>query len=337
MAKKRVLVVGGAGFIGSNLVRQLLKDGNYSVEVVDNFETGCQENVDDLNLVNIAGFMLPAWLSSGALSKDDPDKNVCIFSDMADPIILSRIQAGTYDTIFLLAANPRVQQSIDDPIGTTNTNCTKTIAILRAVELSNKKTRVVFSSSCAVYGNPISFPVYEGHKKEPLSPYGLQKSYIEEYARMSSSLHNTDIVCLRYFNVYGPWQRDGGAYSTAITAWCAAIKDKRPLRFDGDGTQARDMIFVDDVVQANILAAARKKRFNGDCINIGTGWSTTNNYIIKQFKNRFDDVIIEYASPRPGDVHIVYAGIEKAKNELKFEPKVSLEEGLNKTFNWWEI
>jgi len=328
----KALVIGGTGFIGSNLVRKLFSLG-WNVDVVDNFSTGRMENLQGIHIRNITSFMLPAWEE---LNRQE-DKCLVIHADMEDPNVLSRIQRGLYDVVFLMAAMPRVEESIVDPVNTTDNNCTRTLQIFKAIENSGKKTRIVFSSSSAVYGNRATLPTKENQNRQPNSPYGLQKLFIEEYARISSQLHLTDVVCLRYFNVYGPLQYGDSAYSTAISAWCHALSNNIPLRSDGTGEQSRDMIFVDDVVEANILAATRFEPFKGECINVGSGTSITNNQILKIFKERFPDLKIRNAPARKGDVFETKADVFLAKKELGFEAKASFEDGLKKTLEWWKL
>ncbi len=154
---------------------------------------------------------------------------------------------------------------------------------------------------------------------------------------MSHTLYGTDSVCLRYFNVYGPMQLGDSPYSTAISAWCNRVKNGEPLRSDGDGEQTRDMVFVGDVVRANILAATREEGFSGDVINIGTGKSVSNNQILQLFKSKFNDIQINHAPARPGDVRDTQALNSKAKNLLSWAPEVSLEEGLKRTWAWWGL
>jgi UDP-glucose 4-epimerase len=305
----------------------------WKIEVVDNFSSGKVENLSDLNVRHITSFMLPAW---DQLGRQD-DKPLVIHSDMEDPNVLDRIQKGSYDVIFLMAANPRVEESVKDPVNTTDNNCTRSLQIFKAVENANKNIRLVFSSSSAVYGNEVQVPTSENQKRTPASPYGLQKLFIEEYARISNQLHGTDVVCLRYFNVYGPYQYGDSAYATAVSAWCHSISNQEPLRSDGTGEQSRDMIFVNDVVDANILAATRFEPFKGECINIGTGSSIANNQILEILRNQFPNLTIKKAPVRKGDVFETKADVFLAKKELGFESFTSFEQGLRKTLIWWNL
>ena len=162
------------------------------------------------------------------------------------------------------------------------------------------------------YGEPWSLPTVEAHGKNPNSPYALQKLCVEEYARLYSKVYGLDIACLRYFNVYGPNQFGDSPYSTAIVSWCDKVKKGLPLRSDGDGTQTRDMVFVEDVADANILAATREEKFSGACFNIGTGKSYSNNEILAIFKEKFSNIEIVNAPSRAGDVKHTLASTRKA-------------------------
>jgi len=188
-----------------------------------------------------------------------------------------------------------------------------------------------------VYGDAIEIPTPENCEKAPQSPYGLQKWMVEEFLKMSSNLYGTDAVCLRYFNVYGPMQLGDSPYSTAISSWCNRVKRCEPLRSDGDGEQTRDMVFVTDVVRANILAATREERFAGEVINIGTGKSVSNNQILQLFKKKFKDIEINHAPARQGDIRDTQALNSKAKHLLAWVPQVGLEEGLKLTWEWWGL
>lgn len=328
----KALVIGGAGFIGSNLSRKLYTLG-WELEIVDNFSSGRMENLKDLSPRNITSFMLPAW---NQLNHRD-GRPLLIHADMEDPHVLARIQEERYDVIFLLAANPRVEDSIQNPVNTTDNNCTRTLQVFHAVEKLKKRPRIVFSSSSAVYGEEVNLPTKETEVRKPNSPYGLQKVFMEEYARISSKIHGIDVVSLRYFNVYGPYQYGNSAYATAVSAWCHALKFGEPLRSDGTGNQSRDMIFVDDVVEANLLAASRFEPFQGECINIGTGNFITNNQILSLLKEKFPDLKIVNAPSRPGDVFKTQANLDVAYQKLGFTAKITFQQGLEKTLQWWNL
>jgi UDP-glucose 4-epimerase len=329
------LVTGGAGFIGSNLVHELISLG-HTVDIVDNLTNGFLENLEGIKIRHIFVDLLDVYNEHHENNRP-PDQALFIEGDYTNPAVLRRIMSEKYDVVFHLAANPRVSYSVENPSVTTEENILNTVILAESIQRSSKKTRLVFSSSCAVYGNPKNLPVEEDNLKCPESPYGWQKSAAEDYFQMAAKIYNLDCISLRYFNVYGPRQRGSSPYSTAISAWCDKVANNASLRFDGDGSQTRDMIYVGDVVQANILAATSKTKFTGNVINIGTGRSTSNTQIMNVFKRKFKNLQIEYAPKRLGDVDHVYASVQNAYSVLQFKARVSLEEGLEKTFNWWNL
>jgi len=335
MNNKRALVTGGCGFIGSNLVHGLSERG-WKVDVVDDMSNGHLEFLESLKLKIVPGFLVGQYEENYENSRSDGTVLV-IEADIEHESVLQRVKRGRYDVIFHLAANPRVAQSVENPAHTTDVNCTRTLSLIEAVRDCSTPVRFVFSSTCALYGNVAILPTDEFSIPNPSSPYGLQKRFVEEYIRIATDLHGIDAVSLRYFNVYGPRQVADSAYATAITAWCNRVKDGQSLRSDGDGEQSRDMVFVDDVVRANILAATREEKFKGETINIGSGKRYTNNQILDMFRGRFGNISVTNAPPRPGDVRHTQADITKAAKLLSFVPQVSLEEGLNRTWSWWGL
>lgn len=331
----KCLVTGGAGFIGSNLVHELARQG-HKVDIVDNLTSGFLENLEGINRRHVFGDLLNLYEAS--YESERPDDLTLFIEDSFDsPGILNRVQQNMYDVIFHLAANPRVPYSIENPWITTSDNVADTIALCQAIIRGGSKTRLVFSSTCAAYGNTDVLPVHESTAKRPLSPYGWQKGAVEDFLSLASSLYGLDSISLRYFNVYGPRQPGNSAYSTAIASWCDKISSGAALRFDGDGTQTRDMIYVMDVVNANILAAKSELNLAGAVVNVGTGRETSNNQILEIFKKKFSEVNISYAPKRVGDIDRVYADVQRAKDVLGFESKTDLETGLNATFRWWKL
>lgn len=331
----KCLVTGGAGFIGSNLVNRLVRSG-WTVDVVDDLSNGRVEFLNGLNLKFVPVFVLDQYEQKYE-SLRSYDQVLFFEADFEHEAILARVRKGCYDRVFHLAANPRVSYCVENPAKTTDINVTRTVSLVEAINASPNKPRLIFSSTCAVYGNALELPTPETTTPSPMSPYGLQKWMVEEFLKMSSVLYGTDAVSLRYYNVYGPNQLGDSPYSTAISAWCSKVKLGESLRSDGDGEQTRDMIFVDDVVRANILAATRDERFFGDVINIGTGKRISNNKILELFKSNFENVSIVNAQARQGDVRDTQADNQKAKNLLAWFPQVSLEDGLKKTWEWWQF
>ena len=322
------LVTGGAGFIGSNLVKKLLSEG-VKVDIVDDLSSGSTENLSGFKLREIHAGM-------ASLDRPVPDDVINFYvGDFTSDAVLEKIAAKKYDVIFHLAAVPRVSYSVEFPTLTTEANLMKSVALFEVAAKSG--TRVVASSSSSVYGGADVMPTPESEPRDPKSPYALQKSVMEDFGRLFSKLYGFDVVFLRYFNVFGPNQRDGSAYATAITAWCSAIKNNRALRSDGDGSQTRDMCYVDNVVSANYLAGIREEKFVGQAYNVCCGDSVSNAEILEHFRTRFSGIDIKNAPWRPGDVMHTLGDWSAAKRDLGYEPLVRFWDGLNRTIAWWEL
>jgi nucleoside-diphosphate-sugar epimerase len=330
----RVLVTGGAGFIGSNLVRALVNIG-WQVDVVDDLSSGQLESLSDLRIRSVPVFMSKKFEEE---YENTREKNQVLFfeADFEHPNVLSRVERGYYDKVFHLAANSQELYSVDRPAQTTDVNVTRTISLLEAVNRAPNSPRFIFSSTSAVYGDALG-PTVEYHECAPTTPHGLQKLMVEEFLKMSSKLYGTDAVSLRYFNVYGPNQPGDFQHSAVVSAWCNSVRDGRPLRLDGDGDQTRDFVYVDDVVRANILAATRIETFEGESFNIGTGRNVSNNYILTLFKNKFHNIELKKVPTRPYDVRDTQADYRFAEELLGWTPQVSLEEGLERTWEWWDL
>ncbi|KGO15185.1 UDP-glucose 4-epimerase [Clostridium botulinum] len=301
----KVLVSGGAGFIGSNLVDKLINLG-HNVCIIDNLSTG---NINNVN-----------------------KKAQLYINDILDPNVSKIFEKEKFDIVYHLAAQIDVQKSITNPIFDSNVNVCGTINIINNCVNYNVK-KIVYSSSAAVYGHPEYLPIDEGHGIRPISYYGLSKYTAEEYIRLFSNLNNLDFTILRYSNVYGIRQDpkgEGGVISTFMNS----LLKKQPLYIFGDGSALRDYIFVEDIVDANIaaLSSGSKERFN-----IGTGVYTS----VKELAENMIDIIglkcnIEYASARKGDIANSYFNISKAKNKLNWIPKFSLKDGLKKTIEYYK-
>lgn len=334
----RALVTGGCGFIGATLTKKLVSEG-WTVDVVDNLSGGIESALDGLNVRKIpAASLLPQFYSSLSQTghERDSEEVLLVLGDLADLGVLSTIRNKRYDIVFHQAAVPRVSYSVENPAETTFENITKTVSLFEACQGSVK--RVVWASSSSVYGGAETMPTHESErgKRLPLSPYAWQKFTIEDYAKISASLYNLDIVCLRYFNVFGPGQLGDSPYSTAVSAWCHAVKNDLPLRSDGDGEQSRDLCYVDNVVQANILAAKSDRVFNGRCYNVACGDRTTNNQILEYFNSNYK-IKINHAPERPGDVKHTQADISRISEELGYTPEVRFWEGFERTLKWWNL
>jgi UDP-glucose 4-epimerase len=321
----RALVTGGMGFIGSNLVKKLFKEG-YIIDIVDDLSNGHEELLEDYEIRD----SFP-----GLNYKEEKREFIRFFKDDFAGYTLNSVAAGNYDIIFHLAAVPRVSFSVDNPAETTDVNLNSTVKLFDAAKIG--KTRVVFSSSSSVYGGADIRPTPETCKKNPKSPYAWQKSACEDIAKLFCSLYeDSDIVCLRYFNVFGPGQYGDSPYATAVSSWCHATKNNLSCRSDGDGTQSRDMCYVDNVIDANILASKVDKRWKGECFNIACNDVVANSEILTYFIDNFGSKI-HNAPWRLGDVMHSRADITSAKEAFGYEPKVRFWKGLEKTVKWWGL
>lgn len=291
--KEKVIVTGGAGFIGSYVTKKLIEEG-YEVFVIDNLLAGKKENIHkDAKFFN---------LDIRNLKDIEP-----VFKD------------AKY--VFHLAAIPSVQYSIENPQETNDVNVTGTLNVLIAAKNASVK-RLVYSASSSVYGDAKILPITENESPKPKSPYALQKYIGELYCKMFSQIYDLETVCPRYFNVYGKGQPSTGAYASVIAKFVALKKENKPLTIVGDGNQTRDFVHVEDVARANILAATSDKVGKGESINIGTGKKYSVNEIAKIIGG-----LTESIPPRiePKDS---LADISLAKFLLNWEPKIELEEGL---------
>lgn len=301
----KVLITGAAGFIGSNLVKRCLDEG-WQVDAVDDMSNGHLEFV--------------------------PRKQRVIVDDFASDDVLACVRYDNYDVIFHLAAIPRVSYSVEHPFETQLINSCRTVRLVTAARDHCK--RVIFASSSSVYGGAKVLPTPETTPKDPKSPYALQKSHVEDYLKMYYDLYKLDSACLRFFNVFGPNQLGDSPYATAISAWMTAILKGKSMRSDGDGTQSRDMCYVDNVTDACVKAATAEGNLRGRCYNIACGARTTNNEILGFLMERYPKATKVDALWRPGDVMHTQADIKRAHDELKYVPLVTFWEGLDKTVAW---
>lgn len=308
----RYLVTGGAGFIGSHLVKQLLLRGD-DVVVLDDFSTGRRENLQGLH--------------GGTLE--------IIEGSVTDPRLCSRAIDGV-DVVFHEAALGAVPRSVVDPGGTHHVNATGTLNILIAARDAEVR-RVVYAASSSAYGNTETLPKEEGTLPLPLSPYAVAKLAGEYYCRAFTATYGLDTVSLRYFNVFGPRQEPNSQYAAVIPLFfAAALGNESPLIF-GDGQQSRDFTFVDNVVKANLLAADGKGQYRGAVINVGTGSQTTINELWDLISGLTGvDIEPRYESPRPGDVRHSLASLSTAQQILDYSPEVDVREGLRRTVRWYK-
>ena len=300
---KNILVTGGAGFIGSNLVKELVETGN-SVKIIDNFSTGYPANLEPFPSVKI------------------------IYGDIRDKSAINNAMKDI-EIVFHLAASVGNKRSIEDPIYDSDVNILGTIQVLEAAR-KTKIQKIVVTSSAAIYGELKFLPITESHPVEPDSPYGCSKLAEEKLALAYAKMYNMNIVCLRYFNVYGPNQRYD-AYGSAIPIFVSNMIKNIPTLVYGDGDQTRDFVNVYDVVQANIKAASTDN-IHG-VFNIGSGKSVTINEIIKIIlKNNKADVI--HKPERMGEIRHSVADISSAHASFDYTPSVNLEEGINDYIKW---
>ncbi|MGA2489391.1 MAG: SDR family oxidoreductase [Anaerolineales bacterium] len=303
----RALVTGGAGFIGSHIVEELLRSGA-SVRVLDNFSSGKRENLET--------FRGDLEILEGDL-RDEEAINAAI---------------RNVNLVFHLAAFISPPQSMLEPKTCFSINVAGTVTLLEAARHAGVH-KVVLSSSTAVYGNPDKFPTDEEMPLRPLSPYALSKQVNELYACLYTQTFNLPVIALRYFNVYGPRQRPDSDYAAAISIFTRQLVNGEPITIYGDGKQSRDFIFVKDVVRANLRAA--ESNAAGEVFNICTGQETTLLDILEELSEispRQPEVHFE--APRPGDVYRSKGDPDKAAAILGFRAETSLANGLAKTVEW---
>lgn len=304
------LVTGGAGFIGSNIVEELLTRGS-SVRVLDNFLTGKREN--------IASFL---------------DKIDLIEGDIRDIKICHDAVKGV-DYVLHQAALPSVPLSLKDPVATTDININGTLNILIASRDAKVK-KLVFASSSSVYGDDPNLPKKEGKEGKPLSPYAASKLACEKYCEVFSSVFRLPTISLRYFNVFGPRQNPKSQYAAVIPQFISSmLKEQQPTIY-GDGEQTRDFSYVSNIVEANIMAS-NMKGYNGEVFNLACGEKTSVNELVKKMNSILNkDITPIYAPPRTGDIRHSYADISKAMQSLDYYPLVNFEEGLRGTIEWYK-
>ena len=303
------LITGGAGFIGSNLVEELLKRGE-KVRVLDNFSTGRRENLKQFG------------------------NDIEIFEgDIRSLSTVYRAVDGV-DYVLHQAALPSVQRSVEDPITTNEVNITGTLNVLIASRDRNVK-RVVIASSSSVYGNNNILPKQEEMKPDPLSPYAAAKLTGEKYCKVFSEVYGLSTIVLRYFNVFGPRQDPTSQYSAVIPRFINLMKNNEVPTIYGDGEQSRDFTFIRNVVQANLLAC-KKSDLKHEIFNCACQEQISVNQLV-QYLNEILETDIEpiYDKPRSGEVKHSLADVTKARNLLNFEPEINFEQGLNKTVDWF--
>lgn len=309
-AFRQALVTGGAGFIGSHLAEELVASG-CRVVVLDNLTSGTLDNLQHIK--NDIRF---------------------VHGDIRD---LPAVENASRDckVIFHLAAVVSVPQTVEDPIESALVNELGTLHVLEAAR-KNGTDSVVFASSSAVYGDDPDAPTkHEALRPNPLSPYAVQKITGEYYAHIYNNLYGLKALCLRFFNVFGPRQNPSSPYSGVISIFLSKAADRQPPTIFGDGNQCRDFIYVKDVVQASLLAAASRAAA-GQTLNVATGQAVTINQLWDRIRQMGGLTIApQYAPPRSGDVYFSVADNTRAESQIGFSPQYSFEEGLEHTYKWF--
>jgi nucleoside-diphosphate-sugar epimerase len=306
---QKYLVTGGAGFIGSNICRRLVAEGCF-VRVVDNLLTGKRGN--------LASVM---------------DKIEFLEADMGDAEV-ARAAMKDIEVVLHQGALPSVPRSVDDPAATHQHCVDATFTLLLAARDAGVK-RFVYAASSSAYGDTPALPKVETMAPSPLSPYAVGKLVGEYYGSVFAKVFGLETISLRYFNVFGPHQDPASQYAAAIPAFVTAILQDRPPTIYGDGEQSRDFTYVDNVVQANLLAA-HAKQTGGEVVNIACGEAVTVNAIIGVINELLGKHVQPvYAPARAGDVKHSLADITAARRLIGFEPVVFFREGLEKSITWY--
>jgi UDP-glucose 4-epimerase len=305
------LVTGGAGFIGSYLVRQLLDRGE-TVKVLDNFSTGKRENLEEV---------------AGRIELLEGD--LCDAEMVADAV-------DKVDYIFHQAAIPSVPRSVEEPLESHTANATGTLNLVEAARSAGVR-RLVYASSSSVYGANEALPKRESMRTEPLSPYAVSKLAAEHYCLIAYPLYGLETVALRYFNVFGPRQDPNSPYSGVVSRFIDAIRSGEPPVIHGDGEQTRDFTYVENVAEAN-LAACHATQGVGRAYNVGVGGRVSINQLWNTMAELAGvDLEATHGDPRSGDVPHSQADITLARDLLGYSPQIELAEGLRRTLRYYGL
>lgn len=306
----RYLVTGGAGFIGSNTVDELVRRG-HGVVVLDDLSSGKEDNLAEVR--SKITFMKGSITDIEAVQK-------------------AMVQA---DYVIHLAARTSVPRSVKDPVDTNRINVDGTLNVLVAAR-DNKVKRVVFAASSSAYGDTPTLPKSEDMQPVPISPYGVSKYVGELYAQTFGRCYGLENVCLRYFNIFGPRQDPDSPYSGVLSRFSTAFLDSTPPVVFGDGEQTRDFTYVENAVQANILACEAASA-SGRTFNVGTGHAVSLNQVLEMLQKASGKKLeTKYEPAREGDIRDSLADIRLAKEFLGYEPTVLFEEGLERTYAWYQ-
>ena len=302
------LVTGGAGFIGSHLVERLLTEG-YRVRVLDNFATGSRSNLADV-------------ASEIELIEGDIQSYERVHNSVKG-----------CDLVFHQAALPSVPRSVQDPLTSTAVNVTGTLNVLLASRDEGVR-RVIYASSSSVYGANSELPKREDMATLPLAPYAVSKLAGEGYCRSFNRVYGMDTVALRYFNVFGPGQDPNSQYAAVVPNFITAFLEERAPTVHGDGEQSRDFCFIDNTIDANLLAAGAGPDVAGEVFNIACGERISLNEMLAELRGYTGrEIEATYVDPRPGDIKHSQADISKAGKGLDYRPRISAEQGLVRAFD----
>jgi nucleoside-diphosphate-sugar epimerase len=304
------IITGVAGFIGSNLAKRCVEIG-WDVHGIDNLSSGQMKFIDDIS----------------------DKKNFKFYCTKFSDFNAKFYGLKHVDTAFHLAARPRVSYSVEHPVETHDTNVFETLKFLD--QFRETDTRIVFASSSSVYGDTKIRPTPESTLRNPKSPYALQKTHVEDYLKLYNELYGLDSVALRFFNVFGPNQIGGSPYSCAVSAWMHAILSGGQCRSDGTGEQTRDLCYVDNVVEACVLASQHLSPLRAEAFNVACGDSASNNDVLSTLKKHFPNMQTVAAPRRPGDVMHTQADIAKIQRAFAYSPKVRVWEGVERTIEWY--
>jgi nucleoside-diphosphate-sugar epimerase len=314
------LVTGGAGFIGSHLVEELLRRG-HRVRIADNFITGKRDNVD-------------AAVAAARRDNSRVEAPELVQGDLANEEIARRAVEGV-EYVLHQAAIPSVPRSVKDPITSNRANIDATLTVLVAAHAAGVK-RVVYAGSSSAYGDTPTLPKREDMATHPLSPYALQKLVGEQYMQLFARLYGVETVTIRYFNVFGPRQDPSSAYSGVISRFLLALTEGDEPVIYGDGEQTRDFTYVGNVVDG-VLRAVHAPAVSGEVINVATGGRISLNQLLRTLQQLTrTNTAPRYEEGRAGDVRDSQADITKAERLLGYTPRVELEEGLRLTLEWFQ-
>jgi nucleoside-diphosphate-sugar epimerase len=306
----RYLVTGGAGFIGSNTVDELVRR-SHGVVVLDDLSSGKEDNLAEVR-----------------------SKITFMKGSITDIEVVQKAMVQA-DYVIHLAARTSVPRSVKDPVDTNRINVDGTLNVLVAAR-DNKVKRVVFAASSSAYGDTPTLPKSEDMQPVPISPYGVSKYVGELYAQTFGRCYGLENVCLRYFNIFGPRQDPDSPYSGVLSRFSAAFLDSIPPVVFGDGEQTRDFTYVENAVQANILACEAPSA-SGRTFNVGTGHAVSLNRVLEMLQKASGKTLqAKYEPSRDGDIRDSLADIRLAKEFLGYEPAVLFPEGLERTYAWYQ-